>query len=647
MAKRTVARIAKRALKADDAARAEVVKTPGPAGSKLSHDSYANFRLSVGVGTDNNLGGGYNGQLPYSFLPVTRWRQPLEWAFRGSWVCKVAVSIPADDMTREGVDFLGDLPPEDGAKLREAETSLLLWKALNRVIKWSRLYGGAIGYLMIDGQDPSTPLRVETIGKGQFKGILPLDRWQIQSSVSDLVTEKGPFVGLPKYYTILADAPALPRIKIHHTRCIRLIGVELPYWQSVMEQGWGLSVLEPLWDRLLAFDSGTMGAAQLMHKAHLRTYKMKGLRDAIAQSFSDTQSSAFQQIQLLRQFQSNEAIALIDGDDEFQVDQTTSFTGMADVLVHFGQQISGSLGIPLVRLFGQSPVGLNSTGESDLRNYYDMVSAEQEANLKVPCTLVYRVMARSLGITLPDGFGIEFSPLWQLSDKEKADIAGAVTTAVDTAMEAGIIDKPTAMKELKQSSETTGVYTNITEEDIEAASLEPPPNIELPPAPGEKGATGAKPALVGAMGRPLSMDELPIRYVHGMEIFVETPKGDLRHGINAAGDIWQVRMPSDYGFIRGTASAEGPFEQFDCYLGDTLMSERVWVVSQKDLATDLFDEEKAMVGFRNAATALKCYADSFSDGRGMERIMKVQEMPVAKFKAWLEREWPHGKEEAA
>ncbi len=92
-------------------------------------------------------------------------------------------------------------------------------------------------------------------------------------------------------------------------------------------------------------------------------------------------------------------------------------------LVHFAEQISGALQIPLVRLLGQSPAGLNSTGESDLRTYYDNISKRQENDLREGVNLILRVLAMSLGIKLPDNFNFNFVPLWQMDQTEKTDVA--------------------------------------------------------------------------------------------------------------------------------------------------------------------------------------------------------------------------------
>lgn len=76
----------------------------------------------------------------------------------------VAVDAVADDMTRKGITITGGLKPEEKSKLDNAREELALWDRLNDTIKWGRLYGGAIGVIMIDGQDMSSPLRMETVG---------------------------------------------------------------------------------------------------------------------------------------------------------------------------------------------------------------------------------------------------------------------------------------------------------------------------------------------------------------------------------------------------------------------------------------------------------------------------------------------------
>ena len=442
----------------------------GPVTSKTG-DSFQNLVARTGLGTANQ-----NSASSYGFSPISRNHTQMEFVYRSSWIAGQAVDVFAQDMTREWVEIKGDVKPDVIEKLNKATTRLKLRNAICDTIKWSRLYGGCLAVMMIDGQKTDTPLRLDTIGKDQFKGLMVLDRWVLQPDLTDLITDLGPDIGKPKFYTVIADAQALVNMKIHYSRVVRLDGVDLPYWQRIAENGWGQSVLERLWDRLVPFDSATQGAAQLVYKAHLRTYKVDGLREIIAVG-GKAFEGLVKQIEMIRTFQTNEGITLMDGKDEFET-HAYSFAGLSDMLMQFGQQISGALGIPLVRLFGQSPAGLSSTGESDIRNYYDNVSQEQEANLRDGLLKIYGALYRSeVGEEPPDNFDIEFRPLWQMSDKEKAEVAESIGRAVSQATNDGTIDRATALKELRQSAQITGVFTNITDDDITQAENEPPPDM--------------------------------------------------------------------------------------------------------------------------------------------------------------------------
>jgi uncharacterized protein len=462
-------KIARQKARDDAAKQATAILEDGvkAEGAKTA-DSFVNFNFNMGVGADNALT-----TSTYGFNPITRNRTLLEWIHRGSWLGGVAIDVMADDMTRAGIKIDGSLDPSDVQKIEEEATRLNVWNEINDCIKWSRLYGGAIGVLLIDGQDPSTPLRLSTIRKGQFCGMLTLDRWMVEPTLNDLVTEYGPDLGNPKYYKVVATAQALSGKTIHYSRCMRLEGIRLSYWQRLTENLWGISVLERLYDRMIAYDSASTGAAQLVYKSYLRTYRIKGMREVIAAG-GPALNGLVQYVDMMRRFQSIEGITLLDSEDDYNAESHGAFSGLSDALSQFGQQIAGALQIPLVRLFGQSPAGF-STGESDLRSYYDTVLQAQERSLRRPVVTVYRVMAASLGISIPDGTTFHFNPLWQISETDKATIANSVTTAVSTAEESGIIDRPTALKELRQSSDVTGIFTNITDEQIKEAELEPPP----------------------------------------------------------------------------------------------------------------------------------------------------------------------------
>ena len=472
-----------------------------PAGSSretlgnLTTDSVANFVARIGLGAGNQLSA-----TTQTYMPISRMQTLMEWAYRGSWIIGAAVDTVADDMTRAGVQLNSDTPPEDIEQLTNAWNDLCLWQSLNETIKWARLFGGALMVMQIDGQDMATPLDPERVGRGQVRGFIVLDRWMVQPSYNDLIKDPGPEWGLPTYYAVVANAPYMPNMRIHHTRCLRMDGVTLPYRQRLAENGWGMSVIERLYDRLMAFDSGTMGAAQLLYRAYLRTYKVKGYRALVATGGA-LQEGFARNMELMRAMQGNEGLTIIDAEDEFETHSYT-FAGIPETLLVLGQQISGALGIPLVRLFGQAPSGMNATGESDLRNYYDMVRSAQEARLRRPLTRLFDMLFMStLGRRPPDTFGFTFTSLRQLDEAEKAEIAQRDADTVKLVHDAGIITTTIALKELKQSSTITGRFTNITDQDIKDSEEAPPPWEQPEMAPGMPGMPGmAKPGSESAPG---------------------------------------------------------------------------------------------------------------------------------------------------
>jgi phage-related protein (TIGR01555 family) len=462
-------------FRAQDAASKRVIK------SMMTADGYENAISRLGLDQDNALSAG-----TYDFDLVTRNRLLLEMAYRGSWIVGVMIDAIAEDMTREGVSITTSEAEDKLQDFQASFSRLQIWNSLADNIKWGDLYGGAIGVLQIDGQDLKTPLRLDSVGKGQFQGIVVFDRWMVNPSLSETI-DSGPDMGLPKYYQIVNDPNAYSPSQafdfgtayVHHSRVVRHIGIKLPFFQAITEFMWGESVLERLWDRLIAFDNATMSTASLIDRANLRTVKIDKLREIIAAG-GKALDGLKSQFEMMRIAQVNEGLTLLDKEDDFAA-TSYSFAGLPETLLQFGQQLAGARGIPLVRLFGQSPAGLNSTGESDIRMYYDNIKAKQEATLRRPFETIIKVMWRSeYGTPAPEDLEFQFTPLWQMDAKDKAEIGKTNTDTITQAHQDGLLTTPAAMKELRGLSAETGLFSNITDEDIEEAELEPAP---LPDAP--------------------------------------------------------------------------------------------------------------------------------------------------------------------
>lgn len=435
-------------------------------------DAFSNVLARLGAGTPNLLEG-----TEYSLQRMSRDFNTLNALYRESWIVRRIIDVIPADMLKNWITITSGLDPDVEKRLSLTLRRTQLIDKLKRGMQWGRLYGGALGVMLVkhQGYDLSQPLQLDWIMPGDFAGLLIFDRWNGVNPSSELIEDiSDPDYGYPKYYT-MTDPAGGGSVKIHHSRVIRFTGNTLPFWEEIAEMQWGASVVESIFDELRKRDNVSWNIAQLTFMANIRVLKMQDLGQLLAATDNESQAELLRTLEAQNMLLNNMGMQVMDAADGLETHQYT-FGGLADCYQQFIMDISGAAEIPVTRLFGRSPSGLNATGESDLQNYYDMIAEKQESYLRPILNKVLPPFIISTLGSLPDDFDFEFDPVAEPTDKERADLAKCGTDNVVAAYNAGLISQRTALKELKQQSERTGVWTNITDEDIERASdsVEPP-----------------------------------------------------------------------------------------------------------------------------------------------------------------------------
>ena len=435
-------------------------------------DAFSNVLARLGAGTPNLLEG-----TEYSLQRMSRDFNTLNALYRESWIVRRIIDVIPADMLKNWITITSGLDPDVEKRLSLTLRRTQLIDKIKRGMQWGRLYGGALGVMLVkhQGCDLSQPLQLDWIMPGDFAGLLIFDRWNGVNPSSELIEDiSDPDYGFPKYYTV-TDSAGGGSVKIHHSRVVRFTGNTLPFWEEIAEMQWGASVVESIFDELRKRDNVSWNIAQLTFMANIRVLKMQDLGQLLAATDNESQAELLRTLEAQNMLLNNMGMQVMDAADGLETHQYT-FGGLADCYQQFIMDISGAAEIPVTRLFGRSPSGLNATGESDLQNYYDMIAEKQESYLRPILNKVLPPFIISTLGSLPDDFDFEFDPVAEPTDKERADLAKCGTDNVVAAYNAGLISQRTALKELKQQSERTGVWTNITDEDIERASdsVEPP-----------------------------------------------------------------------------------------------------------------------------------------------------------------------------
>lgn len=428
------------------------VKTAGAALARTNKpvtDGLEN--VVAGLGTDRD-------KRSYSVYadPRILTRQELENMYRGSWLAKRIVNAVADDMTREWLHTIFDDDTEQSQfAIEQAEKKFAVRHKINEALRWARLYGGCLVILGTKDKDLSKPLKVENIRKGDLRYLHVMDRWRVSASTSLNQDLDSPNFGMPEKYFIAESA-----IEIHHTRVLRFNGQKLPYFAWRRNAMWDDSELQHVLDSLMNCDMTTQSIATMLFESNVDVVKAEGLADILASK--DGEAKLTKRFQLAAILKSFNRMLLLDGSESYEKKQN-SFANLDKVLEKFMVDVCGAADIPMTRLFGQSPGGLNSTGDGDIRNYYDMVSSKQEKDLRPQLEYLYEILVRSELGSMPDDFRFDFNPLWQVSATEQATIDKSRAEQDKIYLDSGVITPPLVARELKER----GTYRNLTDDDIE------------------------------------------------------------------------------------------------------------------------------------------------------------------------------------
>lgn len=112
----------------------------------------------------------------------------------------------------------------------------------------------------------------------------------------------------------------------------------------------------------------------------------------------------------------------------------------------------------------------------------------------------------------------------------------------------------------------------------------------------------------------------------GVTFICETPRGHVRSGKDFA-----VQMPAHYGYIEGVVGADG--DSLDAYYGAGPTNGWVYVVDQRHVDSDKFDEHKCMLNFPSQRAAVDAYMSGHHRSRDV--FIDFTPMPLAEFARWM------------
>ncbi|MDC4422554.1 DUF1073 domain-containing protein [Acinetobacter baumannii] len=408
--------------------------------------AYTNFVSNIGTERDKASHG--------SFVKKVIPDEQLEAVYQ-HWLAKRIVNRPASDMLRAGWFFEG-IQDNDLLKLKEACKAFNLDGVLLSSLVLSRLYG--VCYVLlgtVDGGNLDQPFDLNKLGVGRLEFFTVLKKKQIEADTTKYLppNEAGGLLKQPEFYKLKLDGKSNQRI--HHTRLIKFSHADVVNEEPV-------SVLQEVYEDLLDHAAVKKASASLVHESKIDVIRTPNLVDKIKEDMKSV-VERFLSVGLLKGLN---GMLVLDKDEEYD-SKSYSFAGLPDMMREFSIQTAGAADIPYTILFGQSPAGMNATGEHDTRNYYDSIATKQTWMLKPFMMQILDVICQTTFGRVFLNLDIVFNPLWQLDAKVRSEVEKANSERDAKYLEMGIITEPQIARQLL----IDGVYSVIDEAHIKELEI--------------------------------------------------------------------------------------------------------------------------------------------------------------------------------
>ncbi|MDE2434719.1 MAG: DUF1073 domain-containing protein [Sphingomonadales bacterium] len=267
-------------------------------------------------------------------------------------------------------------------------------------------------------------------------------------------------------------------LTVHASRLLTLVGHEMPNMLKPAYAFGGVSLTQLCkpyvdnWLRTRQSVSDLISAFSVMVlKTNMESVLAGGPGDAL-----------FTRVDMFNKMRDNRGAFVIDKGEEDFTNVSAPIAGLHELQAQAQEQMSSISSIPLVILLGITPSGLNASSEGEIRVFYDAIMAYNERVCAPALRTLLDVVQLSVFGKIEDDIAFEFESLWEMSDKDKADVRKSDAEADVGYINAGVVDAEEVRERLR--NDETSLFHGV---DLSG----PPPEPQVDMSDDLKGAEGA------------------------------------------------------------------------------------------------------------------------------------------------------------
>lgn len=346
------------------------------------------------------------------------------------WLISKSCSMPGRDALRKGYDITvndgSEIKPEILSEMKKLNKKYKLHHNLLEFSRLGRIFG--IRIMMFKFRDPNTgmamedmdpdyylkPFNIDGVLPNSYVGMSQIDPYWITPELDSAALSDPSNIHFyePTYWVINGKA-------IHRTHLVIAKTEEPPDILKPTYYYGGIPIPQRIYERVYSAER-TANEAPLLALTK-RTFTLKtDISKAVANEIKFRQRLSW-----MSELHNNYGTRVVDLDDEFN--QLDTALGDLDGIINNQYHIvAAAAEVPITKLLGTQPSGLNATGEFDEASYHEMLEGIQEEWYNPVLARHFELLIKSEIIPKfnipPFDIEIRWTPLDSLTSKEKAEI---------------------------------------------------------------------------------------------------------------------------------------------------------------------------------------------------------------------------------
>lgn len=324
--------------------------------------------------------------------------------------------VVADDMTRAWgcVKSTGSTPPDQIEKI-EAELLRIDAKAIVRQsVIHNEAYGGSHVFFKFKNDDTKRQLpitmRSYSVPKSSFEGLRVVEPYWVTPNNYNSIDPTAADFYKPSTWWMLG-------VEVHASRMQTIVPRPVGDMLKPSYSFRGLSMTQ----LAMPYVDNWLRTRQSVSDT-VKQFSITGvMTDMQAQLAPGAENDLAMRAELFNRMRDNRNVAFLDKATEEFFQINTPLSGLDALQAQSQEHMSSISRIPLVKLLGITPTGLNASSEGEFRVYYDYIRGYQTNCYTPLMSVLLRVIQLSLFGEIDDSVMWEWAPLQELTALENAE----------------------------------------------------------------------------------------------------------------------------------------------------------------------------------------------------------------------------------